>query len=297
MPRSHFARFQRECESLRGSRRTDRPVEFGFATLPHAREECGADSPHDHDDDADDVIAFPEDAVDAPEDDRQHHGDDAECGDVSRSRSESGDERSEDQCTDEGRVLRDRVGDDDQRRRQQSCRNPPPRPRNGARRARQHACRLVVGSRSIVCAGVRLKIAPCRYDLRVASIDLPPERSAAAQARRFVREVCASWDLVQEVIDDIELLVSELVTNAVLHARSAARLTIERFGDCIRVTVADSSAAPPRLRDYGPEAATGRGVLLVDRLARGWGVDPADGAGKRVWFEVAVEPASEGSRA
>jgi anti-sigma regulatory factor (Ser/Thr protein kinase) len=137
----------------------------------------------------------------------------------------------------------------------------------------------------------------------VASIDLPPERSAAAQARRFVREVCASWGLLPVVIDDIELLVSELVTNAVLHARSAARLTIEHLGDRVRVTVADSSAAPPRLRDYGPEAATGRGVFLVDRLAREWGVEPdagsgrSDGAGKRVWFEVAVEPANEGSHA
>ena len=86
-----------------------------------------------------------------------------------------------------------------------------------------------------------------------------------------MREVCASWGLVREVVDDIELLVSELVTNAVLHARSAARLTIEHFGDRIRVTVSDSSSVPPRLRDYGPEAATGRGVFLVDRLARGLG--------------------------
>ena len=142
-----------------------------------------------------------------------------------------------------------------------------------------------------------MKIALCRYDSGVASIDLPPERSAAAQARRFVREVCASWGLIHEVIDDIELLVSELVTNAVLHARSAALLTIEHFGDRIRVTVSDSSSIPPRLRDYGPEAATGRGVFLVDRLARAWGVDAEDGAGKRVWFEIAVEPANEGSHA
>ncbi len=131
----------------------------------------------------------------------------------------------------------------------------------------------------------------------MASIDLPPERSAAAQARRFAREVSASWGLLPEVIDDVELLVSELVTNAVLHAHSAARLTIEHFDDRIRVTVADSSAAPPRLRDYGPEAATGRGVFLVDRLAHQWGVETDDDAGKRVWFEVAVENASEGLHA
>jgi anti-sigma regulatory factor (Ser/Thr protein kinase) len=90
------------------------------------------------------------------------------------------------------------------------------------------------------------------------------------------------------VIDDIELLVSELVTNAVLHARSDARVTIELLDDRVRVTVADASPIVPRLRDYGPAAVTGRGMLLVDRLSDQWGVDVDDGAGKRVWFELPV---------
>ncbi len=138
--------------------------------------------------------------------------------------------------------------------------------------------------------------APGRYDFQVASIELPAERSAAARARRFVRDVSAGWHLHEEEIDDLELLVSELVTNAVLHARSASRLTIDSNGDRVRVTVEDESAVAPRLREYGPEAATGRGVLLVDRLATNWGVDVDDG-GKRVWFELAVAPVEERSRA
>jgi anti-sigma regulatory factor (Ser/Thr protein kinase) len=88
-----------------------------------------------------------------------------------------------------------------------------------------------------------------------------------------------------EASPDAELLVSELVTNAVLHARSATRVTIERDDTRVRISVCDDSPARPRLRDYGPDAVTGRGLVIVDRLARRWGVDPSD-AGKCVWFEI-----------
>jgi anti-sigma regulatory factor (Ser/Thr protein kinase) len=131
----------------------------------------------------------------------------------------------------------------------------------------------------------------------VVSIDLPPERSAASRARRFVREQCEQWDLPQASIEDIELLVSELVTNAVLHARSDARVTVDRVRDRVRVSVEDQSPVPPRLREYGPDAVTGRGVYLVDRLSDEWGVDAVkDEGGKRVWFELAVAAKGERSR-
>ena len=128
----------------------------------------------------------------------------------------------------------------------------------------------------------------------MTSIELPPERSAAAAARRFTREVAAPWALDPHVQADLELLVSELVTNAVLHARSSARLTIERTGDRVRVTVGDDSAQRPRLRDYGADAVTGRGIFLVDQISETWGVDAADDGqdGKRVWFEIATSYAA-----
>ena len=88
-----------------------------------------------------------------------------------------------------------------------------------------------------------------------------------------------------DAIPDAQLLVSELVTNAVLHARSATLVTVERNGTTLRVSVEDDSPAQPRLRELGPEAVTGRGLLLVDRIAQRWGVDPR-AAGKCVWFEV-----------
>ena len=87
-----------------------------------------------------------------------------------------------------------------------------------------------------------------------------------------------------EAVADAELLVSELVTNAVLHARSGARVDIEHVGTTVRVAVCDDSPALPRVRHYGPEAVTGRGMLLVQRIADRWGVEPCDD-GKCVWFE------------
>lgn len=128
----------------------------------------------------------------------------------------------------------------------------------------------------------------------MASIELPPERSAAASARRFTRDVAAPWQLDPDVQADVELLVSELVTNAVLHARSPARLTIERQGDHVRVSVGDDSSTQPRLRDYGAEAVTGRGIFLVDQISERWGVEPEVNGqdGKRVWFEIAATNAT-----
>ena len=118
----------------------------------------------------------------------------------------------------------------------------------------------------------------------VASLQLAPDHTAAARARQFIAGTMRAWGC-DEAIADAELLVSELVTNAILHARSPATVTIGRDGPQLRVAVCDSSPSPPRLRDYGPDAVTGRGLLLVDRIARRWGVE-MNGDGKCVWFEV-----------
>ena len=118
----------------------------------------------------------------------------------------------------------------------------------------------------------------------VTSLQLPPDHAAAARARRFVADTLRGWGC-DDAIPDAELLVSELVTNAVLHARSATRVTVERDGTTVRVSVCDDSpdAAPPaRTRARGGHR---RGLLLVDRIARRWGVDPS-ADGKCVWFEI-----------
>jgi anti-sigma regulatory factor (Ser/Thr protein kinase) len=87
--------------------------------------------------------------------------------------------------------------------------------------------------------------------------------------------------------DDAALLVSELVTNAVVHARSDVALRLWRTGSGVRVEIADRNPKPVVRRPVDPEAVGGRGLHLVDTLARDWGVRRAE-PGKAVWFELPV---------
>lgn len=92
-----------------------------------------------------------------------------------------------------------------------------------------------------------------------------------------------------ELLDDALLLISELVTNAVLHGGPPILLGIECDGDVLRVRVRDGSPVVPSPRQAGPDAEGGRGMTLVELLTNTWGVTPvADehGAGKQVWFEL-----------
>lgn len=83
------------------------------------------------------------------------------------------------------------------------------------------------------------------------------------------------------------LLVSELVTNAYLHARSEVEVQIECHGDDVEVAVSDASPRPPRvIRSRGDGTATGRGLQLVDALAAEWGAETGSN-GKTVWFHLA----------
>jgi anti-sigma regulatory factor (Ser/Thr protein kinase) len=115
-------------------------------------------------------------------------------------------------------------------------------------------------------------------------LDLPPTTASVPVARRFVR---ARLEDGAADVDTATLLVSEVVTNAVLHARSAVTLTVDVADDVVRITVRDGSPVQPRVHPLAPTSATGRGMFLVDRLAKRWGVDadPVAG-GKVVWFEV-----------
>jgi anti-sigma regulatory factor (Ser/Thr protein kinase) len=90
-----------------------------------------------------------------------------------------------------------------------------------------------------------------------------------------------------------QLLVSELVTNAVRHSDSDVILLDIGFHDDLRVAVTDAS---PQVPQPGPSTSNdrdGRGLLLVDSLAKRWGVDRTSGNGKRVWFELSNEPSPE----
>jgi anti-sigma regulatory factor (Ser/Thr protein kinase) len=84
--------------------------------------------------------------------------------------------------------------------------------------------------------------------------------------------------------DDLLLCVSEVVTNAVLHARSPQHMTVRLDGDRLLVEVVDGDTTPPVRRDHDPTAPTGRGLLILDRLTTRWGTRPTR-EGKTVWFE------------
>ena len=85
------------------------------------------------------------------------------------------------------------------------------------------------------------------------------------------------------------LLTSELVSNALLHARTEVDLLLVMASSAVRVEVHDGNASPPGLpASPAPlDATTGRGLLMVDALAGRWGVD-GTGDGKTIWFELPV---------
>jgi anti-sigma regulatory factor (Ser/Thr protein kinase) len=119
------------------------------------------------------------------------------------------------------------------------------------------------------------------------STHLPPDPTSAGAARRFV--TTALQDLGEaELVELAELLVSELVTNAVLHAGTAITLEVRKTGDGVRVGVIDASRRGLRQRDYSEVATTGRGLTLVEALASSWGAEPS-ASGKTVWFELRDE--------
>jgi hypothetical protein len=123
-------------------------------------------------------------------------------------------------------------------------------------------------------------------------LDLPPTTASVPVARRFVRARLADGAADGSIdLDTAALLVSEVVTNAVLHARTTVTLTVDVSDEVVRITVGDGSPVRPRVHAFAPTSATGRGLRLLDLLARRWGVDadPVTG-GKIVWFEVG-EPA------
>jgi anti-sigma regulatory factor (Ser/Thr protein kinase) len=113
---------------------------------------------------------------------------------------------------------------------------------------------------------------------------LPAEPASAAAARRHIRELLDAWDAA-DFEDAAVLLTSELVTNALLHAHSAAELHVRLADGRLHVGVTDAMPATPVRKRYGKEAATGRGLLLIETMASAWGTEPVDG-GKVVWFEL-----------
>ncbi|OMI33556.1 regulatory protein [Streptomyces sparsogenes DSM 40356] len=119
----------------------------------------------------------------------------------------------------------------------------------------------------------------------------PREVESAALARQLVRTVLETWHLPQ-LVDDAMHVVSELVANAVDHARGGhIRFTVTRTDDRrVRLAVVDKSHAEPVLRTVSPSEEHGRGLVIVDALSLKWGIDPLPW-GKRTWADLELEGA------
>ena len=113
-----------------------------------------------------------------------------------------------------------------------------------------------------------------------------------SRARKFAVKHTRAVGLLGAA-DVVELLVSELVTNAVLHAGTGVALRLLYDEGLLRVEVRDGSSATARQREYGAEAATGRGLGLIEALAVDWGTEVV-GDGKIVWFTVGDDVAVNG---
>src|SRR5580698_1948712 len=115
---------------------------------------------------------------------------------------------------------------------------------------------------------------------------LAPSRRAPAQARAAVRAFAESV-VTDETASTAELLVSELVTNALTHGRGLITVHLEHGATGLLVTVCDDEPAHPLVPVQVPLALGGRGLRMVEVLADAWGVVPADdGPGKGVWFRL-----------
>ena len=116
--------------------------------------------------------------------------------------------------------------------------------------------------------------------------EFPAHARSIRAARALVRDALSSWDL-HHLEDVATLLVSELATNALLHARTDFAVEAVRRRDVLRVMVLDCSPAMPHPRRHSLEAGTGRGLSLIETLAGSWGSEISeDPWAKGVWFEL-----------
>ena len=127
----------------------------------------------------------------------------------------------------------------------------------------------------------------------LASLDLPPEPASVSRARRLVAEV------LRDVVDDdlvsaALVITSELVTNAMLHARTDLRVAVRRDERGLRIEVQDGSPRLPRRKRYSEQSGTGRGLVLVESLSALAGAEQNE-RGKLVWAVLVAAPPAPGA--
>ena len=119
--------------------------------------------------------------------------------------------------------------------------------------------------------------------LRAVATPLEPSPEAVSRARRTVHETLAAWGL-DNLADDMALVASELVTNALQHASGLIVMVLQRRDETVFVEVADASPALPAPRRESYDDESGRGLALVEAFSDDWGYRRrGDRRGKWVW--------------
>ena len=144
----------------------------------------------------------------------------------------------------------------------------------------RHASRL--DDVAIVVARLTVAADPAA---RAVSRRLPPTSASVLVVRRFVRQVLAAWDIDPAMSDDVELVLSELATNAARDSEDAFEMRLSHPANCLRLDVSDNSHRLPRVtRSTEQDETSGRGLVIVEAIASRWGVE-SYGLGKSVWCE------------
>lgn len=119
----------------------------------------------------------------------------------------------------------------------------------------------------------------------------PAVPASVAQARRFALDHLP--ETAADVRERVELMVSELAANCVVHAATAFDVVVSPSRDRVQVEVTDGGSGEPGVRWPDPLEPKGRGLQIVSTLADRWGVRPSDDGtpGKTVWFELRLSPA------
>lgn len=122
-----------------------------------------------------------------------------------------------------------------------------------------------------------------------ALVDLPARSASPAAARRVIASVLPAWGLT-ELVDDAQLVTSELVTNALSHAagQDSYELELTARPDGVRIALADGSTVRPIVEELKSSRPSGRGIAIIEKLATRWGADDHEG-GKKVWIELTLD--------
>ncbi|MBZ6474792.1 ATP-binding protein [Streptomyces griseocarneus] len=127
------------------------------------------------------------------------------------------------------------------------------------------------------------------------TVTLPSSTRSVAAARRFAGALLAEWGL-QDLVGDAVLLLSELVTNAVVHVPEGAgevKLVLRRTAEHLVAQVSDAGGCLPECAEAGPDSENGRGMWLVEQIAARWGHHATgSGTGKTVWFALCLPAAT-----